>query len=197
MFGSPAFPIAYGVFDYLLCPTFGSSAFPIAYGVSDHLLYPTFSSTVFPHQSPNSLGFRFLDVWLPRTDGHTGLENLVALKFVGIDNSSKDSDGRTVMRTASRDVYQWADSSRKMRIRVCLFSSLETWSHVHPYVDEPQNYCLQVADYEKMFKLTLAANNHRLQVAIHAIGDRSNDRILDMYESIISKNGIRDRRFWS
>ncbi|XP_062093577.1 protein LONG AFTER FAR-RED 3-like [Humulus lupulus] len=32
-------------------------------------------------------------------------------------------------------------------------------------------------------------------VAIHAIGDRANDRILDMYESIISKNGIRYRRF--
>ena len=33
------------------------------------------------------------------------------------------------------------------------------------------------------------------QVAIHAIGDRANDLILDMYESVASTNGERDRRF--
>lgn len=129
------------------------------------------------------------------------------------------------------DVYQWADSSGKMRIRVCLFFPLETWSRLldvvnkvghavskwiylggvkafadgslgsnsalfhEPYVDEPQNYGLQVTDYEKLFNLTFAADNYGLQVAIHAIGDRANDWILNMYESVISKNGIRDRRF--
>ncbi|KAF4389122.1 hypothetical protein F8388_026851 [Cannabis sativa] len=235
-------------------------------------------------------------VWLPRTDGHMGLANSVALKLAGINNSSKDPDGGTIMRTASgvptgllidsamklvvsyvpelsidqrrealqrasslalmkgvttvvdfgryfpgtsvdrpwedfSDVYQWADSSGKMRIRVCLFFPLETWSRLRdvvnkvghsiskwiylggvkafadgslgsnsamfyePYVDEPQNYGLPVADYEKLFNMTLAADNHMLQVAIHAIGDRTNDMILDMYASVISKNGIRDRRF--
>ncbi|PON98778.1 Phosphonate metabolism PhnM [Trema orientale] len=129
------------------------------------------------------------------------------------------------------DVYQWADSSGKMRIRVCLFFPLETWSRLldvvnkvghavskwiylggvkafadgslgsnsalfhEPYVDEPQNYGLQLTDYEKLFNLTFAADNYGLQVAIHAIGDRANDWILNMYESVISKNGIRDRRF--
>uniref|UniRef100_A0A803P2A0 Amidohydrolase 3 domain-containing protein n=1 Tax=Cannabis sativa TaxID=3483 RepID=A0A803P2A0_CANSA len=235
-------------------------------------------------------------VWLPRTDGHMGLANSVALKLAGINNLSKDPDGGTIMRTASgvptgllidsamklvvsyvpelsidqrrealqrasslalmkgvttvvdfgryfpgtsvdrpwedfSDVYQWADSSGKMRIRVCLFFPLETWSRLRdvvnqvghsiskwiylggvkafadgslgsnsamfyePYVDEPQNYGLPVADYEKLFNMTLAADNHMLQVAIHAIGDRTNDMILDMYASVISKNGIRDRRF--
>lgn len=33
------------------------------------------------------------------------------------------------------------------------------------------------------------------QVAIHAIGDRANDLILDMYKSVVAKNGMRDRRF--
>ena len=33
------------------------------------------------------------------------------------------------------------------------------------------------------------------QVAIHAIGDRANDLILDIYESVVSTNGMRDRRF--
>lgn len=33
------------------------------------------------------------------------------------------------------------------------------------------------------------------QVAIHAIGDKANDLILDVYESVGSTNGMRDRRF--
>ncbi|KAL5570297.1 hypothetical protein UlMin_026872 [Ulmus minor] len=129
------------------------------------------------------------------------------------------------------DVYQWADSSGKRRIRVCLFFPSQTWSRLldvvekvghslsqwlylggvkafadgslgsssalfhEPYVEEPHNKGLQVMDYEELFNLTLASDKHGLQVAIHAIGDRANDLILDMYDSVISKNGIRDRRF--
>lgn len=33
------------------------------------------------------------------------------------------------------------------------------------------------------------------QVAIHAIGDKANDMILDIYGSVASTNGMRDRRF--
>ncbi|KAL5570594.1 hypothetical protein UlMin_027169 [Ulmus minor] len=161
------------------------------------------------------------------------------------------------------DVYQWADSSGKRRIRVCLFFPSQTWSRLldvvekvghsmsqwlylggvkafadgslgsssalfhEPYVVEPHNKGLQVMDYEELFNLTLASDKHGLQVsschnyklpfhsikmiieiiiddcstfnffqvAIHAIGDRANDLILDLYDSVISKNGIRDRRF--
>ncbi|GKU91345.1 hypothetical protein SLEP1_g5230 [Rubroshorea leprosula] len=41
----------------------------------------------------------------------------------------------------------------------------------------------------------MASDKSGLQVAIHAIGDRANDLILDIYESVASKNGNRDRRF--
>jgi predicted amidohydrolase YtcJ len=34
-----------------------------------------------------------------------------------------------------------------------------------------------------------------IKVAIHAIGDKANDMILDMYESVAAANGDRDRRF--
>ena len=34
-----------------------------------------------------------------------------------------------------------------------------------------------------------------LQVAIHAIGDRANEMVLDMYRSVALTNGMRDRRF--
>nr|POE86763.1 putative amidohydrolase ytcj [Quercus suber] len=129
------------------------------------------------------------------------------------------------------DVYQWADASEKMMIRVCLFFPMETWLRLldliekmgraisqwiylggvkafadgslgsnsalfhEPYVDEPHNYGLQVTESEILYNMTMASEKSGLQVAIHAIGDRANDLILDIYESVVSTNGMRDRRF--
>ncbi|KAI4384627.1 hypothetical protein MLD38_002750 [Melastoma candidum] len=129
------------------------------------------------------------------------------------------------------DVYQWADSSRKMVVRVCLFFPLETWSLLadmtkklghavsqwiylggvkafadgslgsssallhEPYMDEAQNWGLQVTDTEKLFNLTLASDKSGLQVAVHAIGDKANDLVLDVFELVNTANGVRDRRF--
>ncbi|RDY14702.1 ytcJ, partial [Mucuna pruriens] len=129
------------------------------------------------------------------------------------------------------DVYQWANSMSKMKIRVCLFFSMETrarlvdvinkvgralseWIYIggvkafadgslgsnsallyEPYVDEPDNYGIQVTDLEALLNMTLDSDLNGLQVAIHAIGDKANDLILDMYSSVASTNGMRDRRF--
>lgn len=64
-----------------------------------------------------------------------------------------------------------------------------------PYVDEPHNYGLQLVDIDDLYNMTLSADRHGLQVAIHAIGDKANDLILDMYASVASRNEKRDRRF--
>ncbi|XP_042514956.1 protein LONG AFTER FAR-RED 3 isoform X2 [Macadamia integrifolia] len=93
------------------------------------------------------------------------------------------------------DVYQWADTRGEMLIRVCLFFPLETWSRLHPYMDEPLNYGLQVTEQDILSNMTMAADRSGLQVAIHAIGDRANDLILDLYDSVASSNGVKDRRF--
>ncbi|OVA15098.1 Imidazolonepropionase [Macleaya cordata] len=65
-----------------------------------------------------------------------------------------------------------------------------------PYMNEPDNYGLQVTQIDTLYNMTLASDKSGLQVvAIHAIGDRANDLILDLYESVASSNGRRDRRF--
>ncbi|XP_073139159.1 protein LONG AFTER FAR-RED 3 isoform X2 [Henckelia pumila] len=129
------------------------------------------------------------------------------------------------------DVYRWADSLGKMKIRVCLYFPMETWKRLQelvkqaghklsqwiylggvksfadgslgsnsalfyePYIDEPLNYGLQVVDVDVLQNMTLSSDKCGLQVAVHAIGDRANGLILDMYKSVASKNGMRDRRF--
>ncbi|KAL7593708.1 protein LONG AFTER FAR-RED 3 [Lactuca sativa] len=64
-----------------------------------------------------------------------------------------------------------------------------------PYADEPWNIGLQVTDMESLSNMTVQSDKYGLQVAIHAIGDKANDLILDMYKSVVSINGKRDRRF--
>ncbi|XP_004514888.1 protein LONG AFTER FAR-RED 3 isoform X2 [Cicer arietinum] len=64
-----------------------------------------------------------------------------------------------------------------------------------PFQDEPDNYGLQVTEPDVLLNMTLESDLSGLQVAIHAIGDRANDLILDLHSSIASTNGMRDRRF--
>ncbi|KAE9592740.1 hypothetical protein Lal_00028697 [Lupinus albus] len=129
------------------------------------------------------------------------------------------------------DVYQWANSMSKMKVRVRLFFPMETWSRLvdvinkmghalsewiyvggvkgfadgslgsnsalfyESYVDDPDNYGVQVTEPEALLNMTLESDLYGLQVAIHAIGDKANDLILDTYGSVASTNGMRDRRF--
>lgn len=129
------------------------------------------------------------------------------------------------------EIYQWAESSDKMVVRVCLFFPMQTWSRLsklikekgrsisqwiylggvkafadgslgsnsalfhEPYVDEPHNYGLEVIDFDTLRNLTLQSDKSGLQVAIHAIGDKANDRVLELAEMVENENGMRDRRF--
>ena len=67
-----------------------------------------------------------------------------------------------------------------------------------PYTDDSKTRGLL---HEQMFpegimeKRVVMADRAGLQVAIHAIGDRANAVILDIYEKVAGLNGPRDRRF--
>jgi predicted amidohydrolase YtcJ len=67
-----------------------------------------------------------------------------------------------------------------------------------PYADDPKTRGLlneQMFPEGLMEKRVLAADRGGLQVAIHAIGDRANAIILDIFEKAERENGDRDRRF--
>ncbi|XP_076960349.1 protein LONG AFTER FAR-RED 3-like [Bidens hawaiensis] len=129
------------------------------------------------------------------------------------------------------DVYNWADLSGRMMVRVCLFFPMSTWSRLadmvqttgrrvsqwiflggvkafadgslgsnsalfhKPYADESTNLGIQVTDIESLYNMTVQSDKSGLQVAIHAIGDKANDLVLDMYKSVVTTNGKKDRRF--
>ena len=72
--------------------------------------------------------------------------------------------------------------------------STTAWFY-QPYNDEPQTSGLTVTDTTKLEKWILAADSAGLHVAVHAIGDRANDWLLDVFQKAENKNGQRDRRF--
>ncbi|HET9982806.1 MAG TPA: amidohydrolase [Longimicrobiales bacterium] len=64
-----------------------------------------------------------------------------------------------------------------------------------PFTDAPKTSGLMVTDTAKMREWILGADKAHLHVAVHAIGDRANDWILNTYEWVAEQNGKRDRRF--
>lgn len=67
-----------------------------------------------------------------------------------------------------------------------------------PFADDPNNYGLPGPDMfpeGTLLQRALAADHAGLQVITHAIGDRANAQVLDIYKQAAGQNGVRDRRF--
>lgn len=67
------------------------------------------------------------------------------------------------------------------------------WFH-EPYVDAPDTCGLTVTDPGLLGGWIQAADAAGLHVAVHAIGDRANDWLLDVCGRTVAVNGARDRR---
>jgi predicted amidohydrolase YtcJ len=70
-----------------------------------------------------------------------------------------------------------------------------TAAFTEPYTDDPSATGLLMDDTAAMQAQVITADSAGLQVVIHAIGDRANHIVLDMYEKAMKVNGPRDRRF--
>ncbi len=64
-----------------------------------------------------------------------------------------------------------------------------------PYLDAPKTRGLLTTPLDSIRRWVQSSDSAGLQVAVHAIGDRANALILDVYDSVALVNGARDRRF--
>ena len=66
-----------------------------------------------------------------------------------------------------------------------------------PYEHEPLNsgLAMEIVTNGKLRELSMAADENKIQLSIHAIGDKANSVILDLYREIKNKNIGWDRRF--
>lgn len=72
--------------------------------------------------------------------------------------------------------------------------STTAWFYT-PYLDEPGSTGLILNDTNTLRQWILDADAAGLHVAIHAIGDRANDWLLDVFEEAIRKKGNNNSRF--
>jgi predicted amidohydrolase YtcJ len=70
-----------------------------------------------------------------------------------------------------------------------------TAAFVEPYTDMPTDSGFYVNDEADVYDWISNADREGMQVLIHAIGDRANNFILNVYERVAQENGARDRRF--
>jgi predicted amidohydrolase YtcJ len=67
-----------------------------------------------------------------------------------------------------------------------------------PYADDPGNrgvFAAEAIPLRQLEDRVAGADRAGLQVVIHAIGDRANAEVLDLFERVAASNGPRDRRF--
>ena len=105
----------------------------------------------------------------------------------------------TADRLASRKKEQgWGDKWLKTGgLKGFVDGSLgsHTAAMFEPYTDAPEDYGLIVTEKENMHGMVEKGDQIGAQLIVHAIGDRANNMILDIYEDVIKENGPRDRRF--
>src|SRR5262249_1579594 len=70
-----------------------------------------------------------------------------------------------------------------------------TAAFMAPFSDAPKDKGLFVNTHADLAKWITGADAAGLQIAVHAIGDRANHDLLDIYQQAIATNGPRDRRF--
>jgi predicted amidohydrolase YtcJ len=64
-----------------------------------------------------------------------------------------------------------------------------------PYLDAPRARGLFVTPEDSLRRWIGAADSAGLHVVVHAIGDRANGVLLDIFDSVATAHGPRDRRF--
>jgi len=64
-----------------------------------------------------------------------------------------------------------------------------------PYLDDSTSRGLMITPEDSLRQWIGAADSVGLQVVVHAVGDRANALLLDIYDSVARAHGARDRRF--
>lgn len=70
-----------------------------------------------------------------------------------------------------------------------------TAAFFEPFTDAPADRGLLVNSAESLYQWISSADRAGLHVMVHAVGDRANGLLLDIYERVEKEHGARDRRF--
>ena len=119
----------------------------------------------------------------------TGRLNLRIYSFMPLPQWEK-LDNFISANGRGNEMFRWG--GLKAFIDGSLGSST-AWFH-EAYNDDQSNFGFPMGEMATIQKMALGADKANLQLAIHAIGDKANDALLEVFETIQNTNGKRDRR---
>ncbi|RMG67708.1 MAG: amidohydrolase [Calditrichaeota bacterium] len=64
-----------------------------------------------------------------------------------------------------------------------------------PYLDDPENRGLPRVPFQQLLEMVQRTDQAGFQIAIHAIGDGAVRMVLDAFDSVATREGMRDRRW--
>jgi predicted amidohydrolase YtcJ len=93
-------------------------------------------------------------------------------------------------------LIQYGDRLTVRAIKVYLDGALGSRGAalIEPYSDDPTNRGLTLISEEELQRIVEQALDHKFQVCTHAIGDRANNIVLNVYERATRKKNVRDHR---
>ncbi|MFO7576013.1 MAG: amidohydrolase [Bacteroidales bacterium] len=144
------------------------------------------------------------------SNGVTSVHGVDAADYADAIARVRD-DGKMITRVyAMTPVHRWESMKKKIdeegsgdnwlkfgAVKGFIDGSLgsHTAAFFEPYTDIPSDTGFYVNTEEDLYRWISAADKAGLQAVIHAIGDRANNLILNLYEQVANENGPRDRRF--
>src|SRR3970282_1109503 len=85
------------------------------------------------------------------------------------------------------------DGLRIVNVRVFMDGALgpRTAAMIEPYEGEPDNYGIVVTDKEELYEHATQAAVQGLAMTVHAIGDKANHDLLDVYQTLRADEAAR------
>jgi len=65
-----------------------------------------------------------------------------------------------------------------------------------PYNDKPEFHGQNTTTIDEVTNIAVLAENHNMQLCVHAIGDRANREVIDIFENIFKNNAEKKDRRW-
>ena len=141
------------------------------------------------------------------SNGVTSVHDVDSLESYPIANQLHEAGALAVRIYSIKPIYKWKELAgvdrkdnkwiKRGGLKGFVDGSLgsHTAAFHHAYTDKADDKGFFIYDRADLYEWIKEADQAKMQVMVHAIGDHANHALLNIFERVITENGARDRRF--
>ena len=141
------------------------------------------------------------------SNGVTSVHDVDSLESYPIANQLHEAGELSVRIYSIKPIYKWKELAgvdrkdnkwiKRGGLKGFVDGSLgsHTAAFHHAYTDKADDKGFFIYDRADLYEWIKEADQAKMQVMVHAIGDHANHALLNIFERVIAENGARDRRF--